>query len=1275
MNNSRGTRYRRLAATGVVLAAVAALPGLTGAAGASEMSTGLLSPPASADRATTTQVTLVTGDTVEVVKDAQGRQSVHIADANRASKHFETISGPDGALYVIPADAMDAIASDAVDRELFNVTRLIKDGYADSRSDSLPVVVGYADKPSDATLKARVDTLPDADPGALLETVDMAGVKVDKKNAEDFWRSVKPVSEAPRHGRMVTAPSASKVSRLLYDGKVQASLDKSVPQIGAPEAWAKGVDGKGVKVAVLDTGVDLNNADIKGRLTATRSFVPGAATVQDGHGHGTHVASTIVGSGANSGGTYKGVAPGADLLVGKVLNDGGTGEFSWIMNGMEWAATQGADVVSMSLGGATSTPHDVMTEVVDRLSSTTDTLFVISAGNSGPGATTISSPGTADSALTVGAVDKSDVLAGFSSRGPRVGDSAIKPEITAPGVGIVAARAAGTSMGTPVDANYTAASGTSMAAPHVAGAAALLAQRHPDWTGQRIKAALTAHAKPGSAYSVYQQGNGRVDVPAALDPALELSGTADFGTVEWHPGTYDKETRTVTVTVTNTTDTATTVTPALRGNIPQGAVTVPEPVEVAAGASAEITVTLDPNLAPTGLTNGTLTLTSSSGATAHTAIGLDKQREQHKLTVHFKDRKGQTPSSFLYALTGLSDGLNGLKIGSGYNSGKAEVSLPADRYSMMGLVYTQSSGDNFTNYAIDLFALPTIDLTSHDAELTVDGTTATDFKLDVRDEKRPLETADYSYHLTRTGEDKSLLEGLGITYLAVSEQHAGAIPVEAPKKGDGELWSSFYQSRREPLIRASVTRPDSYALKPIPTEYFNRFDGHGRYDLVDVGAGTAEDLAGLDLKGKAALLHQDNFFGNNTVIQRVEAAGAAAIVLAPSVDETLSVYVDGVNVPYFGVNYDEGRRLTADVAAGRTTIDVRSIKESRYQYTGQYDWNTGIPANLSTPSKKEDYAKVRSSFHSDGAGKLGFYVMDTSGPALWNRSGFWRSLQLGTERDDYMLARPDLTYQARVSSSGSGGSMAMIESARSYRPGTSVAEHWWAPVQHPSVEPSFACSFCRSDVGTLFSPRRGGDSDPTHATVFGVNRTWAYYRNGEQVDATNSRMFVPEKADYTFVSTDTHADSTVKLGGKVVTEYNFTSEAPKSIETPDCKATIPQATACEVLPVIQPHYRMNTSLLNEVAAGKPFTVTVDASRAQGFTGDSRMAGAKFSVSYDDGATWKSADVDRADDNSFKARFTNADLSDSNGYVSIKAEVWDKAGNRTVQTITRAYALK
>ncbi|MBO1329824.1 S8 family serine peptidase [Streptomyces sp. VRA16 Mangrove soil] len=124
------------------------------------------------------------------------------------------------------------------------------------------------------------------------------------------------------------------------------------------------------------------------------------------------------------------------------------------------------------------------------------------------GDSTLGSPGTADSALTVGAVDSYDTLANFSSRGPRLGDMAIKPDVTAPGVGIVAARAAGTTIDGAVNvgAYYTTLSGTSMATPHVADAAAILAQRHPEWNGQQIKSALTAHAAASKDSTVYQLG-------------------------------------------------------------------------------------------------------------------------------------------------------------------------------------------------------------------------------------------------------------------------------------------------------------------------------------------------------------------------------------------------------------------------------------------------------------------------------------------------------------------------------------------------------------------------------------------------------------------------------------------------------------------------------------------------------------------------------------------------------------------------------------------------
>ncbi len=264
----------------------------------------------------------------------------------------------------------------------------------------------------------------------------------------------------------------------------------------------------------------------------------------DINGHGTHVASTIVGTGAASDGAYRGVAPGADLIVGKVLGGPeGSGQDSWVMAGMEWAARSGAEIVSMSLGDvAPSDGSDPMSQAVDTLSQQYGTLFVIAAGNSGP--ETISSPGAAASALTVGAVDKQDELAYFSSTGPLTRTGALKPDISAPGVDITAARSQDMTDGET--GMYRTISGTSMATPHVSGAAAILAQQHPGWTGEQLKEQLMSSSHGlDAAYSPYEVGTGRVDVAAAITSTVRSTGSLFFGNYTWpheeddvagHPG-------------------------------------------------------------------------------------------------------------------------------------------------------------------------------------------------------------------------------------------------------------------------------------------------------------------------------------------------------------------------------------------------------------------------------------------------------------------------------------------------------------------------------------------------------------------------------------------------------------------------------------------------------------------------------------------------------------------------------------------------------------------
>ncbi len=300
---------------------------------------------------------------------------------------------------------------------------------------------------------------------------------------------------------------------------------------------------------------------------------------------------------------------------------------------MEWAVGAEADVVNMSLGGGPTDGTDPLSVAVNELSDTSDTLFVVSAGNDGPGASTVGTPGSADRALTVGAVDRDESLADFSSRGPRLGDLAIKPDITAPGVDIAAARASGTTMGTPVDALYTRASGTSMAAPHVAGAAALMAAQHPTWTGDQLKDGLVSTARPGDL-TEYEQGGGRVDVSRAVTQGVYATGTVDLGDLDPESGPVTRE-----ITWTNTTDQDVELgleldVTDLSGDAPAaGALTLgADSVTVPAGATATVPLTVDPARLDHGRYAGQLAATSGN-VTVHTTVGVVKSAPTHEVTL------------------------------------------------------------------------------------------------------------------------------------------------------------------------------------------------------------------------------------------------------------------------------------------------------------------------------------------------------------------------------------------------------------------------------------------------------------------------------------------------------------------------------------------------------------------------------------------------------------------------------------------------------------------
>jgi len=320
------------------------------------------------------------------------------------------------------------------------------------------------------------------------------------------------------------APSAiediaksSFVQGIYYDGSVQIStpdngssrseaingLPSASQYIGADELWMRGIDGKGVTVAVIDSGIDENHPDLVGKVIGEKNFLADETTTDDLLGHGTMVAGIIAGSGAASNGKYRGVAPGASLLSVKVINSKGEGKVSDIIAGIEWAIYNGADILSLSLGGINlGETNPPITMAADKAADA-GVVVCVAAGNRNstkaegqtfasqaesdesavdlsqaggenkkdvylllvpivlalpPGL--IDSPGDGVKVITLGATDFIGHMAGFSGSGP-TRDDRIKPDVVAPGVDIVSTIPPGLEKPDYIDEYYARESGTS----------------------------------------------------------------------------------------------------------------------------------------------------------------------------------------------------------------------------------------------------------------------------------------------------------------------------------------------------------------------------------------------------------------------------------------------------------------------------------------------------------------------------------------------------------------------------------------------------------------------------------------------------------------------------------------------------------------------------------------------------------------------------------------------------------------------------------------------
>ena len=268
-------------------------------------------------------------------------------------------------------------------------------------------------------------------------------------------------------------------------------MDQVRKKLRADDAHEKGITGRGVTVAVMDTGI-VPHMDFDRRILKFADYTQGRTRPYDDNGHGTHVAGIIAGSGKMGRGFYKGIAPECNLFVTKVLDRKGNGNTSHVLKAIDFIIENQKEynirVLNISVGMLPTADEAEKKNLIAAVEKAWNhgIVVVAAAGNNGPGKNSVTVPGQCKSIITVGSIDDyarhgRGLKDGYSGRGPTEA-CVVKPEILAPGTAIKSCSARGN--------GYETKSGTSMSAPVIAGAVALLLQKYPDMTPAQVKLRL-----------------------------------------------------------------------------------------------------------------------------------------------------------------------------------------------------------------------------------------------------------------------------------------------------------------------------------------------------------------------------------------------------------------------------------------------------------------------------------------------------------------------------------------------------------------------------------------------------------------------------------------------------------------------------------------------------------------------------------------------------------------------------------------------------------------
>lgn len=1268
-------------AIGVAGVGAAALP----AAAAPDAGAGPAgSPPAATAPAVgggTHSVTLITGDRVTVTDLTDGTHAVEIEPAEHGGG-IQTAE-VDGDLHVMRRSAMPYVAAGVVDADLFNVSQLIEFGYDDASVDATPIILEF----EEGAASRRAAPLPGIAVGAPLTSIDGAAATADHASAEATWDALTDAAASAR--TFGTAPGdddsatdielGGGIEAIHLDGRVEATLDSSAPWIGAPEAWAEGYTGEGVTVAVLDSGYDDTHPDLAGAvLPDSMSFVPDEEVGDDPHGHGTHVASTVAGTGAASGGTHRGVADGADLLIGKVLSADGYGLESWIIAGMQWAGER-ADIVSMSLGTSeASDGTDIMSEALDRIADETGALFVVAAGNSSS-PETIGSPGAAASALTVGSVDDpTGELSWFSSQGPLVRSGALKPELVGPGSNVTAARSADR----PGWGGYVAMNGTSMATPHVSGAAAIVKQQHPEYTGDQLRAALLS-TTTDLGLSAYQAGSGVVDIDQALDSPVLAAGSGDFGMLSWGESPEPVE-RTIEFTNRGDAEVVLDLAPTLSDTTPGSGGGGVEPLSVDATAgvlamdadqltipareSRTVTLTADPAQVPSGAQySGSLVASIAGEPVTRTALGIIAEEERYDLTVTATGLDGAPAGAYGWLWNGETGAIGVVPV-----AGKTTLRLPAGTYSLMSFMDVAEAADAL---GVALVGDPHLVLDG-DATVAFDARSAKPLTVDVGNETVSPVFRRVDFHAD------------GFRGSMIAPVWADTLYAQPTDASDAE---SFDFTTRWRLQQTLSLAADGEGLDVIEQAGSTPLDGSLRARAIDVGTGGGEEFAAVDAAGKVAVATRSDAVSPSERAANAAAAGAALLIVVNDDDGELSEWVGADDyatpapIPVASVSGIQGRALLASMAANTVVVKGSGVANATETYDLVRFSEGEIPEDLDY--RPDRLAHIDTTYYGDG-GTVGEFRFDFVPGTLYG-SGYPMRTTRGIERTEWVSTDQVEWYQdAELVDVGWN----IRDTRRAYAPDQVAESSFFGPIVRPYVGPGYWAPHRSGSIAQVnlpswadgASPERTGAFDMWSGTDDRAQLTEVYLdgvlAGSSQYQSAYVRNVPDGETDWRIVNRATHDGSALASSTETVSEWTFRSTGTADDWTE------------QLLPMIQAWYDVELDASGLVGAGRkagtPVALGLELGHVAGASGSAALTGATLEVRVA-GGDWQPIELTATDGAGTTLEVTPfvtfptgrdfvttyaADLAvpDAGSWVDLRVTATDAAGSTFSQEIVRAF---